>query len=803
MDTRPLEDMNKNEVFQFVNKLNNLDISTMIFRETVFDIISFGKANKIHLATTASLDRIKHVLTDYNLEIAPDEKDTLKFTVNNDTCYIHSIFKMSYDDFVKKMVATDLTFNSLLMKPDGQIYDMYGGLEDLKNKRLRFVDSFNEKNKTRLVLNCIRYIFKNGFTYDDAVKDYIATCLPSFTKSEKSSALFYLVEYINKEGKNADIELLLNNAFFKNEKTPNVDIGDYASTIANIGKEKYIYLLLILANININKSRFSTLIDADDFNDIKEAFALNLCDEMTYYDLKDKRGYEYLSHIISLQKEYAKLTKTEYNEPIFHKETVFDLIEQSEKSSTFTDDYILEEENVAEKIQLPKKDAFDLPAPETAVNYDFSSIFADDSIDDTNVSTITEEAEYICETFEEETFEDIADSESDNTESVDEKFSNNETNSAQELQQTEEEHLVNLIIDEQEKVENTTSTDDDTSTILDIDSLFGSQDNATPSEKEVDNDVPTETAIPLNEPDAETNKNDKETFSAHPQNNNDDIASLLSESEERSNFTSSKRRNINPRFKNKKETSASEQTSVVPSTEKEVAETIGAPTSIEDTVPATPVIFDNPSFATMPTSPNSPLEGELHLDEMFATKQTETPPVTQPFGSASSVNEEKPKPKEDKKSSLIDDIFEEEVKTPEISLSPEFDALISEVEKESATLPNDQLSQRQTVSETMMSDVVEVPEDNTPVNLDISEHELEEILAELNGKRKNSFIDDDEVAEETEDVTANFANSYSFNQASMTTSSYAPQNPQTTSSSDDDFFKSLNDDFTEIIGGNN
>ena len=117
----------------------------MIFRETVFDIISFGKANKIHLATTASIERIKHVLTEYNLEIAPDEKDTLKFTVNNDTCYIHSIFKMSYEDFVKNMVATDLTFNSLLMKPDGQIYDMYNGLEDLKNKRLHFVDSFNEK----------------------------------------------------------------------------------------------------------------------------------------------------------------------------------------------------------------------------------------------------------------------------------------------------------------------------------------------------------------------------------------------------------------------------------------------------------------------------------------------------------------------------------------------------------------------------------------------------------------------------------------------------------------------------------
>lgn len=791
--------MNKNEVFQFVNKLNNLDISTMIFRETVFDIISFGKANKIHLATTASLDRIKHVLTDYNLENAPDEKDTLKFTINNDTCYIHSIFKMSYDDFVKKMVATDLTFNSLLMKPDGQIYDMYGGLEDLKNKRLRFVDSFNEKNKTRLVLNCIRYIFKNGFTYDNAVKQYIEECLPSFTKSEKSNALFYLVEYINKEAKNADIELLLNNAFFKNDKTPDVDVSNYLETIANIGKEKYIYLLLILANININKTRFSMLIDAEDFTDIKESFALNLSDEMTYYDLKDKRGYEYLSHIVSLQKEYAKLTKTEYVEPIFHKETVFDLIEQSETSSVFTDDYILEEDKITEKIQLPKKDAFDF-ASSSAVpassskDYDFSALFTENALE----STIPDDAGEIDETDDNTTVSDVLDvidtSTSDVENLVDEdkdktidtpdstdliKNSESNTNDIQELpiDENEENTLNNeknddVIIAEQ-KTEKSTS-------LLDIDSLF----------------------------DDETDEDEEKIVDT--QEINDDIASILNTTEERNQSANSKKRNINPRFMSKKEdASAEEQDMTTVSTAAH--EDFKTDDVLDDTVPVTPVIFDSPSFATNEAEVS--LEGELPLEEMFATKPNDEvvshTEIDNPVEVVIKNSVEEPikeKTKTERKSSLIDDIFEEEVKTPEISLSPEFDALMSEVEKESKIASNDQIAQRKTVSETMLSDVVPEMniEDDTPTNFDISEHELEEILAELNGKRKNSFIDDDDTSDDNdvEDVTSNFASSYSFNPQNASPSTYSVQQPTQTSSADDDFFKSLNDDFTEIVGGN-
>lgn len=820
----PLKNMNKNEVFQFVNKLNNLDISTMIFRETVFDIISFGKANKIHLATTASIERIKHVLTEYNLENAPDEKDTLKFTVNNDTCYIHSIFKMSYEDFVKKMVATDLTFNSLLMKPDGQIYDMYNGLEDLKNKRLHFVDSFNEKNKTRLVLNCIRYIYKNGFTYDEEVKKYIEECLPSFTKSEKTNALFYLVEYINKEAKNADMELLLNNAFFKSEKTPDIDVSDYEETIKNIGKEKYIYLLLILANVNVNKTRFSSLIDADEFNDIKESFALNLSDEMTYYDLKDRRGYDYLSNIVILQKEYAKLTKAEYSEPIFHKETIFDLIEQSEKSSIFTDEYILDEDGSQEKIQMPKQDVFAFTSEtvdtKVATDFDFSSIFSETETEgeDTNEET-TENKIEISDNF---AFDTV------NNANTDEEISPNNVTQHRLI----DSEFVSVEDVSPVSIEDNSESQDKTP-FFDVDALFSDE---TEEDDNAIDEVPTATQSVLEDVAEDSNKIENDTVDITNGDiaEDDDITSILNMSDDRNASQTVKKRNINPRFKNNTVSQNGKkndneltpfaedilETPVIPN----IAENIIPEPVVEEpqTFPVTPVLFDTPSFASAQPegTQNNTEDSFLNLDDMFASKAiddkhsiTETDTKVKAESATVIVEENsieevpvkqepiKAQTSAEKKSSLIDDIFEEEVITPEISLSPEFDTLMHQVAKEGETMHDEQVVQRQIVSETMMTETVpEVPsEDETPVNFDISEHDLEEILAELNGKKKNTFLDDDSVgAEDTEDVTANFANNYSY--VPQSTQSY--QQVPKTSSADDDFFKSLNDDFTEIVGGN-
>lgn len=818
--------MTKNEIFQFVNKLNNLDIPTMIYRETVFDIISFGKSNKIHLAATASIERIKRTLPEYDLEMVSEEKDTLKCVIDNDTFFIHSIFKMSYDDFVRKMVATDLTFNSLLMKPNGQIYDMYGGLDDLKNKRLSFVKSFNEEPRNHLTLNCIRYIYKNNFTYDEKVKKYIENSLRSFSRSEKTNALFYLVEFINKTQDDDDrISLILNDDFFKNDKQPNICIGDYKTLINEIGKEKFIFLLLLLLHVNVNKSRFSSIIDNEEFHEIKDAFNLNLTDEITYYDLKERKGYDFLSSIIILQREYAKMTCSEYTESEFHKKSVFDVIEQSNTASTINDDFILPDDTTTEKIKLPQKDAFDFSEmTSTDVStMDFSSLFeeTEENIVDIASDTFVEEpTENIIETTSEEII-------TPNVEIEEESKSENKIFEDTLIPASPLCNDGDLSLSDKTKESVVKETDE---TLDFLESVEENIDETAQLNGAIEFSPTTESFFSENSTAEEpVIENTKSSFSLL----DDELSSLLNEDDDRENKPA-KKRSTNPNLNKKVENCQSEEknensdvvienaveNNVAENVVKNVVENITEVSVCDEPVENIDVDISLQSFEQT-TNNNEPVQcetnsGEINIDELFATSETNA----QDERIQVERFERKPQTKAE---NLIDSIYDEEVKLPEISLSPELDNLVSQVADETK---NDTVNgQRKIVTEVLMSDVISdaelisqsnvnpeqqvsvttptspyVPE-AVPENFEINEQDLEEILAELNGKKKNSFLDDDSVSEDNDVISENIG-SYAPSTPSQT---YYTPTPAKPSSSEDegDFFKSLNDDFAEIVGGNN
>ena len=784
----------------------------MIYRETVFDIISFGKSTKIHLAATASIERIKRTLPEYNLEMATDEKDTLKCVIDGDTFFIHSIFKMSYDDFVRKMVATDLTFNSLLMKPNGQIYDMYGGLDDLKNKRLSFVKSFNEEPRNHLTLNCIRYIFKNNFTYDEKVKKYIETTLRSFSRSEKTNALFYLVEFINKSQEDDNrISLILNDDFFKNDKQPNICIGNYKQLIDEIGKEKFIFLLLLLLHVNVNKTRFSTIIDNEEFHEIKDAFNLNLTDEITYYDLKERKGYDFLSTIITLQREYAKITCTEYIESEFHKKSVFDVIEQSNTASSIGDDFILSDESVTEKIKLPQKDAFDFSdVSSTDVStMDFSTLFTEDESEKNINETLDEPEDSIF----------------------------NEEDNASEKKLVTEETEDTIVSNENDVETDSTVCDGLSDGVIEDTNVLTDDEKNSPADKVVNE---TETEFECLESDEKVSEDNFQTISisnteapivseideqdVSTEDNthifDDELSSLLNADDDRDSKPV-KKRSTNPNFNKEieKENQAEEKnTDLTASVDTASNISNEASDTILETVEEN-ITEDTSSLpsdtSTLGTDISESVTGELNLDEMFASSETNE----QDERIQVERFERKPQTKAE---NLIDSIYDEEVKLPEISLSPELDNLVSQVADETKNDTVD--SNRKVVTEVLMSDVVSdaellsqssnqqqvspvqtttpafVPE-TVPENFEINEQDLEEILAELNGKKKNSFLDDDSVSEDNDIVTGDM-NGYTPSVPNNTYYTPTPANSPS-SESEDDFFKSLNDDFAEIVGGNN
>ena len=739
--------MTKKDIFQFVNKLSDMGIPTMIYRETVFDIISFGKSSKIYLSSTSSIEKIKKELCIYNAIDVQNEPDTIKFTIDGDTFFVRSIADMSYDDFIKNVVATNLTFNSLLMKPNGQIFDMHNGLSDLRKKQLRFVHDFDEKNKNALTLNCIRYIYRNGFQCDDRVKQYIERSILTFSKSEKTNALFYLIEHISHSNNGAYVTLILNNEFFKSDKNPDINISDYCSIIDRIGISNFIYLLMLLLNVNVNKSRFASIINAEEYNNIKADFSIDLHNETNYITVKEKCGEDYLHQIIGLQKEFAYVTNQEYAEPQFNKKTIFDMIEQSDSFVSTLDDLFLCDEN--------------LPSPE------------ENTSDTASISAIENQQTQPPNAYVGDSEEVLSNIFSDGVEN--QAMTITEGNDSESITHGVEMEIPNDVVDAQvleDAIENIEKANEETDSAV-------SEDNASAKELDIStttNDTADDTNYSISDETklVEDNEMQDTQMANETLDASDDISSILNSDDERTNFGSG-RRSVNPRLGQ----NATAFTSVA-------KENRNRSTREKRTLNANSFPRTRAEVAAMRTSADN-----FNLDEMFATNGAPSAPVT-PVQSHTMTS---------RTANVIDSIFEEEVKVPEITLAPEFGTLIAQVAEENKDNDTEKQGVRNVVTETLMTDVVpEWPEtvsqndvsqtQETPEVFEINEQDLEEILAELNGKKKNTFLDDDSTPIDMDDEIISYDQS-----------SYTPQTPPPQDEGDD-FFRTLNDDFAEIVGGN-
>lgn len=794
--------MNKSEIFQYLKILHNSDIPTMIYRETVFDIISFGKTSKIHLATTASIERVKRVLAKYNPEDYVDEKDTVKFVIDNDTFFIHSIFKMSYDEFIQKMVPTNLTFNSLLMKPNGQIYDMYGGLEDLKNKKLNFVHTFKSDIDTHLALNCIRYIYKNNFTASDAVVEYLRKSVSAFSKGEKTNALFYLIEALSNKASDESLSILFDSEFFSPAiKTKPID---YNAIIEEIGLAQFIYVILLLLNINVNKSKFSTIINVEEFNEIKNEYNLDLSDEVNYYNLKDSKGYEYLSNIINLQKTICKLTDKEFVDPIYHKQTVFDILETSNSSVAINDECFLltDDTEAMGKVQMDKKDPFaifETTDSASVSDIDFSSIFSEEQQSDKVMISLAKDENKKTEAIieDEKNF-----AETDKNFQLETNNNDNEDTSAE--------------IGFTESIDTTLETEEETKEAKEV---FADENNSSAIAEDVI-EIKEETSVT------------KEQLE-YTDDDADDIESLLSSIHNNSSSVlTTKTRSKNPHMENmsvgninkngltklnntaneidckaadeNSDTESDENITHIESSNDVLAEQSDI---AQNENPATADTEQQEVVSTLPIE-NTTEELKNNIDVDTVNEIPEVKEIVPPQQSdevAAILEEQKTHQKRYTASSLVDSIFEEEVKVKPIEMSSDFGSIVSEVADSTKDTVLD--VQRKTVDDRLPEDetVQKIEEiqkmQSEDTDFDINDKDLIAILDELNGKKNNSGFLDDDDSEQPMQNDIIFANDNNeshqfFASKKEDTESKKPQQ------SDADFFQSLSDDFAEIVGGN-
>lgn len=116
-------------------KLNDFDFATKFLPEKITEILE--KNNIKAVPTGARFGTITAVVNGKNFEITTLRKDT-------ETDGRHLVPEF-VDDFYEDAARRDFTINALYLDSEGSLHDYFGGLEDLKNKKLHFIGNADER----------------------------------------------------------------------------------------------------------------------------------------------------------------------------------------------------------------------------------------------------------------------------------------------------------------------------------------------------------------------------------------------------------------------------------------------------------------------------------------------------------------------------------------------------------------------------------------------------------------------------------------------------------------------------------
>lgn len=140
--------------------------------------------NDVDLATPERPERVIQLLEKAEIKAMPTgiKYGTVTAVVRNNTYHITSLRKdittngrhpvvEFTDDWREDAMRRDFTFNALSATPDGMVYDYLNGLQDLADRRIKFVGLAEERiNEDHLrILRYFRLMATTGFLNDDKV----------------------------------------------------------------------------------------------------------------------------------------------------------------------------------------------------------------------------------------------------------------------------------------------------------------------------------------------------------------------------------------------------------------------------------------------------------------------------------------------------------------------------------------------------------------------------------------------------------------------------------------------------------
>lgn len=173
------------EIKFFITRLNSCGYEAYVVGGAVRDELSNVNVNDYDLTTSAKTDEVKQVFADCKI-IATGEKHGTLTVIKNDISVEITTFRTEnkYSDsrhpdnvrFVSNLEEDlkrrDFTINAMAYSPQCGLIDIFGGLDDIKNKIIRAVGDPKQRfcEDALRILRAVRFEAQTGFDIEDSTK---------------------------------------------------------------------------------------------------------------------------------------------------------------------------------------------------------------------------------------------------------------------------------------------------------------------------------------------------------------------------------------------------------------------------------------------------------------------------------------------------------------------------------------------------------------------------------------------------------------------------------------------------------
>lgn len=319
------------DIMVIVNQMYDAGIEAYVIKNTVFDIIEKKASSNVQLAVSTSIRKVADFFKAHNYTITEQKPDVLFGQIDGTSFGIATLRYITYEEFVKRILRTDFTVNTLLMNRNEQVKDLFGALNHIRSRTLVPVEGF-DISKAGYSYGLFKDIATKLFVYDfwtennavlDALFDYFRRfhSKPSAQQRKRICQMFcQYAQKVDEDSLKTNLKvknflsittLYVNNAC--DEYNP-----DGIRGIISLPREWCMAIIAYLYDMQFTEFEDSKLYKA-----IKRYTGDNLNDEQIYDTAIDEYGFEIIDAVIKTKQILGILSKTPFTVPSYHHESVF------------------------------------------------------------------------------------------------------------------------------------------------------------------------------------------------------------------------------------------------------------------------------------------------------------------------------------------------------------------------------------------------------------------------------------------------------------------------------------------------